>query len=433
MKKVGWFFLVLVGIIGGGYYLLHQFISHGNAGYLIFGFDRWVVETSLLVGLIVLLLFILLVYLALRLFSKAVEIPRRMKSREAQSRAKRADDALLTGLIQTAEGQWESAERQLIRHAADSGVPLINYLTAARAAHARGAPDLRDEYLKLAGDSRPDARIAIGLTRAELQLSNKQFDEAIEGLLDLQRIAPSHATVLRMMHHAYVQMQNWEGLQKLIPALNQHKVLIENEIRALEAETYSALIKQKAQTRDAGALRELWRNVPSRLRDTPAIESLYFAAMIEANAGLEVEESLRRALARDWNPTLLVLYECVPAQDAAQQLAHAQTWLPMHPNDALLLRVLGKLALRARQPEQAAEYFRQSVALEPSADAYKSMGDLLIRQSDFRGACDYYRRGLMFLAGEAVAQIETLTDTDLAEPPAAFNPTEGLTNATPPV
>jgi HemY protein len=400
--------VVLALLVLGALFSAYRWLAaHGNAGYVIVGINQWVLETSLYVMAVATALAFVVFYSLIRLTVRAFRLPKAIKQRSSEQRSRKSREALVAGLLETTEGQWEKAERNLIRHAADSGTPLINYLTAARAAHSRGAHEQRDEYLKLASESTPKAELAVGITRAELQLSTRQFDEVLESLTQLNQLAPSHAAVLRLMHQAYAQMEDWEALHRLIPALHKNKVLMEAEIRRLETETYTALLKRKAETRDPAVLRELWAHIPLHIRELTSIESLYCAAMIEAGAGAEVEEILRLALGREWNQTLLVLYGCIQMADTEGQMRHAEAWLGVHARDPVLLRVLGKLALRIKQREKARDYLQRSLDAEPSVEAYQIMGDLLFAQKDYTGACGFYRNGLMFASSEVVAQVET--------------------------
>ena len=402
-------FFLLIGFLvalGAAFLALRYLATHGGSGYVIVGIGQWSVETTLLLTSVVLALSFLLLYFAIRIVITAVNLPKTLRTRSHEQRSKRSQEALLAGLIESAEGNWEKAEKQLIRHAANSGVPLINYLTAARAAQSRGALEQRDEYLKLAQESMPEAELAIGLTRAELQLSNQQFEEALENLTELDKIAPSHAAILKLKHQAFARAEDWEGLSGLIPSLHANKVLLEAEIKLLETETYSALIRQKSETRDAIALRNLWLEVPAHIQRSSGIQQLYYAAMIEAGAEVEIEPLVRQALSSEWSETLLVLYGCIHMPDTDQQLGTAEGWLAAHSNDAILLRVLGKLSLRANHLEKAKAYLKSSLSAEPSVEAYQLMGDVLLKQGDPVNACQFFRNGLLFASNEVVSMIE---------------------------
>lgn len=401
------FWLVALFALAGALFLIHdRLVAFDNPGYAIIGIGRWSIETSLfVVGILFLILFALF-YWAVRVLVFTLNIPKILKRRSGEQRNLRSQEALLLGLIESAEGNWEKAEKNLIRHASHSDLPLIHYMTAARAAHSRGAIEKRDEYFRLANEIMPEAELAIGLTKAELQLSNQQFDDALESLIHLNSIVPSHAAVLKMMHKAYAQLDDWESVSRMIPVLHKNKVLLEAEIKLLETEAYSALLKQQAKVKDAASLQALWKKVPQHIRTVPGIVQLYVAAMIEAGSGVEVEPLAREALRKNWSDTLLILYGCIPLVDAQKQLLTAQAWLPARSNDPILLRVLGKIALRADKLEKAKEYIEDSLSIEPSVEAYRMMGDVCLKQDDPLAACDYFRRGLLFASEEVVAQIE---------------------------
>jgi HemY protein len=409
VKTLVLFAIALVAIAAGAVFLLREGMAAGG-GYMIVGIGQWSLETSLYLAAIVLLLGFAVFYVAARLLGLVVRLPKILQRRSLEERSRRSQEALIAGLIETAEGNWERAEKQLIRHAADSGAPLINYLTAARAAHSRGARQQSDEYLKLAEESMPEAELAIGLTKAELQLSSQQFEEALQNLTYLNEIAPRHATVMRLLHQAYAKAEDWEGLTRLIPQLHANKVLMEAEIKLLETETYSGWLKRKAETRNADILRDAWKQMPENVRKLPGVQQLYFAAMIDSGAGAEIEplarEALRRALRKEWSESLAVLYGCIQTPDAKQQLGVLESCLSSRPKDPVLLRVLGKLYLRIGRMDKAKAYLESSLKLEPSVEAYHLMGDLLLKQDDPVNACQYFRNGLMFASNEVVSMIE---------------------------
>ncbi len=400
---------------GAAVFALRHVSSHGGSGYVIVGIGQWSVESSLLFTGVLLVVTFVLLYFAVRLIVTAISLPKILKQRGFEQRNKSSQEALLAGLIESAEGNFETAEKHLIRHAANSGVPLINYLTAARAAQSRGALEQRDEYLKLAQETMPEAELAIGLTKAELQLSNLQFEEALESLTQLDKIAPSHAAVLKLMHQAYANLADWQGLSLIIPQLKSNKVMMEAEIKLLETETFCSLIKQKTEARDAVALRNLWLEIPGHIRKSSGVLQLYCAAMIEAGAEVEVEPLVRQAIGTEWSETLIVLYGCIHMPDTVDQLVKGEAWLKAHPKDAILLRVLGKLSLRAGLLDKAASYLKASLAAEPSVEAYQLMGDVLMKENDPLSACQFFRNGLLFASNEVVALIEQNPEVDAAE------------------
>jgi len=390
------FFLIL-GLVAFGY---KQMSASGNAGYVIIGIGDWVLETSLYFVIIFLTLLFLALYFGIRFMTGAAKLPDSIKKRNSEQRSKRSLEALVAGLIETIEGKWEKAERTLIRHAGDSSLPLFNYLTAARAAHARGANEQRDDYLKLAQKSAPEAELAVNLSRVKLLMGSHQYQEALDQLTEINRAHANHPVVLRMMGDAYIQTRDWDALHHLIPMLREGKLMPEGELRKLEIEAYRTLLEKRALTRDPMRIREIWRMVPANVRTELAVVLPYCKGMIDAGMGEEVEEDLRLALGRDWDPELLRLYSGIEMADPSRQLLGAEDWLGPHRDDAQLLHVLGRFALRAGQTEKATQYLQRSLTLEPTMEACKLLGDLLYDRKEDVAAGVLYRQGLKLAARE---------------------------------
>ena len=408
MKTVIYLLTALFIAVGSAVYLHQAVFSGDNPGYVIIGNKDWVMETSLYFLTFVLIFTFVLLYILLRLISHAIRLPRKILNRGDTKKSTRSQQALISGLIDSAEGNWERAEKSLIRHAADSGAPLMHYLTAAKAAQSRGAFSKRDEYLRLAHESPDGSELAVGLTEAELHLSDNQFDKAMESLTALQSIAPTHAKVLSLLHQTYQRLGDWEGIRKLIPSLHKNKVLMEAELKLLETETYSALIKEHAENKDLDALRTLWNDIPVHTKKMSGMHAVFYAAMINAGAGNEIEDGVLKLLSKEWNETLVVLYGCIKSQNSKKQLSRAERWLSKHPRDAILLRMLGKLCVRNQEFAKAEKYLAASVGIEPSVDAFLLLGDMFAEQNDTNRASECFRRGLLLASDEVVKQIDDM-------------------------
>lgn len=409
MRNFIFFLGSLLVAVAAAFYVHYWLTKYQDPGYVLIGIGHWSLETSLIVFGVALILGFFTFYAVFRALGWLIRLPGKLKKRGRDIKFNRSQEALIAGLVDSAEGNWEKAEKILIKHASNSGAPLIHYLTAARAAHSRGALEKRDEYLKIAADTAPGSALAIGLTQAELHLSEKQFDQALDALTRLQSIDPEHAGVLKLMHQTYQSLDDWESMRLLLPSLYKNKVMMEAEVRLLEAETFSTLLKQAAQKGDSQAAEELWRAMPEHVQTMPGMRAVYFAVMLELGAGAKIENELYNALAMDWNPTLLVLYGSVSSNDTGKQLLNAEAWLDVHPRDPVLLSVLGKICIKDGQAEKAERYLSQSLGIEPSVGAYQLLGDLLFEQGDKDRACECYKRGLELASNEVVEQVEEIS------------------------
>ncbi|MBW6454088.1 MAG: heme biosynthesis protein HemY [Methyloprofundus sp.] len=377
-------------------------------GYVLIGVGHWALETSLVVFVVALIIGFFIFYVFFRWLGWLIRLPGKIRMRGKSVKFNRSQDALISGLVDSAEGNWERAEKTLIRHASNSGAPLIHYLTAARAAHSRGAMEKRDEYLTRATKDAPGSEIAVGLTRAELHLSQKQFAQALETLTKLHTLDSSHASVLKMLHQTYQHLGDWQAIRKLLPAFHENKVFMEAEIKLLEVETFSFLLKEAAETANAKEIQALWDSIPAYVQAMPGIPAIYFAAMIDAGAGAKIEKDLVRALNDKWDMTLLSLFGSVQSIDFRAQLEMAEKWLLEHGNDPILLRVLGKIAIKCNFSDKARKYLAKSIGVEPTVEAYRVLGNYLLEEGDQERASECFKLGLELASSEVIKSVNTL-------------------------
>jgi HemY protein len=263
--------------------------------------------------------------------------------------------------------------------------------------------------LQKAADQSGGSDLAVGLTQAELLLSANQFDQAIETLSKLNSIDPTHGTVLKLLHQTYQHIGDWEGLLKLIPSLYKNKVLMEAEVKLLETETFSRLLKQAAVSNDQARIQTVWESVPPYIQSLRDIFTIYFAAMITASAGEKIEELLVKKVSEHWSDTLVEIFSSIENTNLANQLVIAERWLLSYPDNAVLLRALGKICIRNQNTEKAMKYLSRSLDTEPTVAAYQMLGDLFFAMDDKDKACKCYKHGLELAASDVVSHAETLS------------------------
>ncbi len=407
MKKLFYFLAPLLITVALAFFVndwLHQF---NNPGYVLIGIGHWSLETSLVTFSAIQLITFYVLYLFFRWMGWLFRLPGQLKNRGKNINFNRSQQALIAGLVDSAEGNWERAENVLIKHASHSGAPLIHYLTAAKAAQSRGAFDKRDDYLRKATQEAPDSTIMIGLTHAELSLSGNQFEEALETLTKLHAIDPTHAKVLKLLHQTYQHVGDWQGLRKLLPLLHTHKVIMEAEVKQLEIKLFSQLLKQSVEKNDIAELKLLWLETPDNIKNISSIAAIYFAAVINAGLGGEIENELAEQLSVDWDLNLVVLFGSIESNNVLNQLERAEKWSYIHQEDAVLLTVLGKLATKCGDTSKAESYLAKSIAAEPTVQAYKLLGDLLLKQGDNDNAINCYKNGMQLASSGAIDQINS--------------------------
>lgn len=402
MKNVFYFLASLCVAVAIAFIIQQYLAKYEDPGYVLIGFGHWSLETSVVVFAIGQAIIFFIFYVLFRLIGICLRLPRKIQNRRKNIKFNRSQEALISGLIDLAEGHWGKAEKILIKHVSNSGTPLLHYLTAAKAAQSRGAIEKRDEYLRQATEKAGESDLAVGLTQAELYLSSNQFDQALEILIRLQSIDSSHASVLKMLHQVYESVGDWEALHQLIPSLQHNKVLIEAQVKLLEIETLSHLLRESATKGNTNEIKAMWQSIPEHIQSLHEIATIYYAAMIEAGSGLDIEAEIVKDILKNWDETLLVLYANIETGNDKNRLQTAEQWLYVHSGNAVLLRILGKLCTKCFQFEKAEQYLTKSLAIDPEVTTYQMLGDVLIKKGDKDKASENYRKGLELASSETV-------------------------------
>ncbi|KTD23063.1 heme biosynthesis HemY N-terminal domain-containing protein [Legionella londiniensis] len=366
-----------------------------DPGYVLIAFDRWTLETTLWVALFALLITFLLLHFLWHFLRWFMRLPSAWQQWREKSRVQKAQAKTRQGLIEFSEGYWQRAKKHLIKALPNADTPLLNYLTAARAAQEMGDSQLRDEYLSKAQRSMPEATVAVELTQAQLQLANQQWEQALATLKHLQTLAPHHPYVLKLLMNLYQQVRDWPQLIALLPDLKNHQVVTGDAYKRLEQYAYLKALCDRVQQKEEEAVKTLFARLPKYLKEDPEILAVYNRFLLENHDFEEAESLLRRSLGKQFNEELIALYGQIP--EGKGKLSFAESLLKVEPHNAALYLCLGRLSRHQNLWGKARTYFEKSLDLHPSAAGYAELGKLLEDLNDESGACIAYRQGLFLM------------------------------------
>ena len=378
-------FLIALGI-GVGVYLISQ-----QDSYVLIGYGNKVFTTNLPFAITTTAISLLLIGVLGYSLYILVTLSNRFGLWKKERRQKYAEVQTKKALIDLAEGDWAKAERQFTLAIANDGNALLGYLGAARAANALGLNDKRDDYLRLADENAQGADVAVGLTKAELQIDRGQYEQALATLMRLRTLVPEHSFVIKMMKQVYLELGDWEQLVLLAPEMRKYKVGSPKEANDLELQARLGLMKkvvkrksdqteeseQKALTND---LIRLWESSPKALQDKGELFSAYVKCLVQIGGEAHAEKELRSSISKHWNDELINLYGCIQGSDVSKQLIAAKSWLQERPNNETLLLTLGRLSLLNEQVDEAKHYFESSLSIRKSPEAYAELGRIQIAQ-----------------------------------------------------
>lgn len=375
--------------------------AHVDNGYALLAWHHTSVEMSL-GTLLVLVLFVFFgLYLLTKLVTRLWTFPRRIREALLRRRELRARRATTRGLIDLAEGRWKESEKHLMRRAADSEMPLITYIAAARAAQMQGAHERRDDYLRRAYEQLPAAHLAVLLTQAELQIAHKQHEQALATLHRLLELHPNHAFGLKLLARLYKKLGDWEQLRAIIPAMRDHKALDALDIDRLEARTVCELM-DRVDVQSAAAATSLWNSLPRRIRNTVTVLRAYVQTLIRCGEHNQAETVARDALKSQWDEDLIVLYGKARSDDPVRQLARVENWLNEKGESAALLLTAGRLCVVAKLWGKARSYLESSIVLGRQPEAYEELGRLLKSLNESEAAMQVFSDGLAVSIGHEV-------------------------------
>jgi HemY protein len=392
MRKL--FALILIALLLG---VAVVAVIETDPGYLLVAYGNYTLESSLWVGLLLLLLLTLVLYGIVNLIRRLLGGQKSLVGWLGSRRARASSRLTTRGLINFSEGNWAKARRQLVRGARNNEAPLANYLMAARASYQLGEPDKIQEYLGAAADSDSAAGVAVELAQAELKLQAGEYAQALDALKNARSNVGRHPRALDLLRRAYLGLDDWAGLLGLLPELKKHKMLSADEYARLEREAYSRHLQQSAAGAGAGvdSLRQSWQKIPGELKQDTGMIVQYVRLLMSHEAWPEAEKIIIRALKQQWDPQLVRLYGYVQGDSVSRQLAQAESWLGAHPEDAQLLLCLGRLSARDKLWGKARDYFESSYRMERSAETCAELGRLLSAMGEAKVAAAYFREGLM--------------------------------------
>ncbi|UAW98592.1 heme biosynthesis protein HemY [Halopseudomonas nanhaiensis] len=380
-----------------------------DPGYLLIAWRNMSVETSIWVGLAV-LIGLWLLFTLLRALTRLLRASgRRINPWSRHNRGRRANTAATRGLLEFAEGHWSQALRLLKRSAPHAEQPLINYLAAARAAHELEDYAESDGLLREAYDNTPKADVAIAVTQAQLQIARGQHEQALATLTRLRKDHPKHLYALKLMSQLYVRLEDWPRLQQLLPELRRHNVLSQAEQQVLEHQVYLALLSQAGQRAkqfdppQPDPIDGVWNQVPKPMRQDPSLIEAYCLQLRSIGAEEPAEQTLRLALKQQFNDRLVHHYGLVQGKDPARQLNAAEKWLEEHPHDATLLLALGRLSLRNGLWGKARDYFEASFASKRDIQTCAELVRLLEHMGEHEAAEQMLRQGIALMVHDLPA------------------------------
>jgi HemY protein len=373
-------------------------VANFEPGYVLVQYAGWSIETSLIVFSVAFVLLVVAGYMALRSLILVKQTPKKYSSWRSNRRLQRAGKALTRGLIALEEGRWADAERLLLRHASNSETPLLHYLSAARAAQKQKASGRRDNYLHLAHQTTEGAEVAIGVVQAELQLEAGQKEQALATLQHVREISPKHTYVLQMLQRVYSELNEWQGVQDVIPDLRKRHVLVSDEAKTLSTDALVGQLEAATAKEDWATLNEVWQKAPSKLRYAEPMLTAYVTGLIKQGRGSDAAVLIEGFMKNGWSDALAYQYGLIAHHDKSAKIAVAEKWLGNRQDNPWLLLTMGRIYKLNKMWLKAEAMFRDSIRHGERGETYQELAEVLAAEGGNESqVIEAYQKGLAVL------------------------------------
>lgn len=378
--------IILVAVMVAGLIFGPQ--ASGNKGYVLIALGNYTIESSVTSAVILAVLFYGALLMIEWLLGRVFGLRRKTLGWFGSRRRRKANQQTVAATLAMAEGHYSQAEKLMIKGASNSDTPLLNYLSAAKAAQARGDDARRDQYLQKAQEENPKAELALTLTQTQLQIEQGQYDTALAMLESVYALNPRHPMVLDQLRQVHLARQEWSALCDLIPALHKVGKLTPKQEEDLLQQAWGGRLQQAAGSLET--LKAVWQDLPRKLRLEPELLACYGDLLRQLGADSEAATLWQEALRKQPMPQLLTRLPKLKLDSYQPLLALLQKQQGQPEVDA----ALAQLYLLAGQLDDAQKLLEQEVVREPSAAAYHALGQVMDKRRLTNKANEYYRQAL---------------------------------------
>ncbi len=362
-------------------------------GQIAMVWGDWVVETSLSFALAAVLMGFVLVYLAVRLALNIWHLPVYWRNRRRIKRYNKSETAMARGMIALEYGDWQKAEKQLIKSAKNSEAGLVHFLSAAKMAHNQQAYQRRDQYITQARAEYPEEYVTIGLVEARL-IAEQQPEVALTILETLHQQQPRQQTVLNEYALHLRELKQWDALEALMPKLKRSRAVNRVEYAQIEELLWAGKLASATSEEQLDAL---WQALTTRQKLKPQILAEYVEQRLGWQQEVGLQEWIEKSLKKGWDDRLVYQYGRLTLGPAFERLKRAEKWHQYHPENPILLLSLGRLACRSQMWGLGQGYLKQSLSLHAEIETFHALAQCYEAEGEDDQAALIYKEAILQL------------------------------------
>jgi HemY protein len=168
------------------------------------------------------------------------------------------------------------------------------------------------------------------------------------------------------------QLNEWEALYNLLPAIKSNRKIPQEEWQAIEQKTLINLF-ERASNSSQHDLIIVWKAFDRKQKIDPNYLAAYASQLINTGKSNIAEDLLIKGLNANPNSVLLALYVQLNTS-ADKKVQQLEKWLRKLDTSPELLNTLAQLCLQQEQWNRAKAYLENSISLQPTSLAYLLLG-----------------------------------------------------------
>lgn len=356
----------------------------------------WVLETSLSFMLAFILAIIAIGYVVVQLVMFLWHLPQNIAQRRQMKRYSSAQNSMHEGLLALEYGDWQKAEKLLIKSAKHSESGLVHYLSAAKMAHNQGICERRDYYLREAREAYPEEYVVIGLVEARL-LQADSPEDSIALLKALFEDNSKNPAVVRELANGYRLTEQWNALEELIPSIKKSKAIVRDDLWTLERQLMAGKLTL---CQNYDELQTYWQSLSKKHQFESEILAEYVEQSMSFGQENSLKELIEKSLGKLWNDRLVYQYGRLTLGPAFERLKIAEKWQQGREDNPVLLLTLGRLACQSQMWVMAQNYLKKSLQLYPQLETFHALASCYEAEGKTSQAALIYK--------EAIESLENL-------------------------
>lgn len=386
---IRWIFLFLV--LGAGLFVGTQF--SGQQGYVLISIANKTIEMSVTTLVIFVIALLAALFGLEYLFKKVVYASSTTWNWFSVRKQKRSRRYTNEGIVKLLEGDWKGAEKKVTRWANHHDMPLLCYLVASQAAHEQGNKDERDKYIELASQQ-DNSQLAVELTKAKQQISERNFGAAFDTLSTLKGTYPSNTAVLGLLKTTYVELKLWQPLIELTPKLVKSKLITTEEQIALEQKAQCGLLHDVAKQQGSEGLISHWNKLSRKQKQSTHLVSCFVKQLIARKADSEAFTVIKENIAKSESNELYTLLPELNLTDHHPVIVMLEKAVKKDDSNAEAHSALAQFYLREQKWTEAQAHFEKALELRSNVSDYGYLSDALEKQNLTKAAHEVSRKAL---------------------------------------